>query len=76
MTLVNIGESEVLPTFLNPLRRGISEVSADGAYNTKECHKALKRKTLIPLRNNVWLWETGHPRNEAVTALKTGELKK
>jgi len=35
MTLVNVGDSEVLPSLLNPLRRHISEVSGDGAYDTK-----------------------------------------
>ena len=46
--------------------------------DTKECHKVLKQKKikpLIPPRKNAGLWETGHPRNEAVTALKAGELK-
>ena len=78
MTLVNVGDSEVLPTLLNPLRRRISEVSGDGAYDTKECHKVLKQKKikpLIPPRKNAGLWEAGHPRNVAVTALKAGELK-
>ena len=78
ITLVNVGDSEVLPALLNPRRRRISEVSGDGAYDTKECHKVLKQKqikSLIPPRKNAGLWETGHPRNEAVTALKSGELK-
>ena len=78
MTLINVGDSEVLPTLLNPLRRGIPEVSGDCAYDTKECHKVLnkrKSKSLIPLRKNAGLWETGHPRSEAVIALKSGGLK-
>ena len=49
MTLVNVGDSEVLPTLLNPLRRKISEVSADSAYDTKLCNKALKDKKMKPL---------------------------
>ena len=71
MTLVNVGDSEVLPSLLNPLR--ISEVSGDGAYDTKECHKILtkkKIKPLIPPRKSAGLWELGHPINEAVIALK------
>jgi len=58
--------------------RRISEVSGDGAYDTKECHKILNKKKikpLIPPRKSAGLWESGHPRNEAVIALKTGELK-
>jgi len=52
MTLVNVGDSEVLPKLLNPLGRSILEVSGDGAYDTKECHKALnkKDKTTYPPR--------------------------
>lgn len=75
LTLVNVGESEVFTTLLNPLRRRISAVSGDGAYDTKACHKVLKNKKvkpLIPPRKNAGLWEGGHPRNEAVSALKAG----
>ncbi len=47
-------------------------------YDTKECHKILKKKKikpLIPPRKLAGLWEAGHARNEAVIALKAGELK-
>lgn len=37
------GDSEVLPTLLNRLRRKIDTVSADGAYDTKSCHNTLKK---------------------------------
>lgn len=49
----------------------------DGAYDTKACHALLKKKgakATIPPRKNAALWEGGHPRNEAVTALQAGEL--
>ena len=46
MTLVNVGDSEVLPTLLNPQRWQVVEVSADGAYDTKECYKVLKNKKI------------------------------
>ena len=74
---MSVGDSEVLPTLLNPLRRKITEVSADGAYDTKKCHSILKQKKikpLIPPRQNASMWETGHPRNEVVKALKSGAL--
>lgn len=32
-------------------------------------------KATIPPRKNAVMWEDGHPRNEAVAALKAGELK-
>ena len=44
---------------------------------TRECHALLKNKGIkatIPPRKNAALWEEGHPRNEAVAALKAGEL--
>ncbi|WP_299022348.1 IS5 family transposase [uncultured Photobacterium sp.] len=77
VSLVNVGDSEVLPTLLNPLRRNIREVSGDGAYDTKECHKVLQRKGIIPLippRKNAGYWEDGHLRNDAVSALKANNL--
>ena len=70
-------DNEVLPTLLNPLRREIEQVSGDGAYDTRDCHALLKKKGIkatIPPRKNAALWEEGHPRNEAVEALKAGEL--
>ncbi len=69
------GDNEALPTLLNRLRHKIEQVSADGAYDTKECHAILKKKgvraTISP-RKNVTLWEEVHPCNEAVKALKAG----
>ena len=78
VSLETVGDNEVLPTLLNRLRRKIELVSADGAYDNKECHAILKKKgtrATIPPRKNAALWEEGYPRNEAVKALKAGELK-
>lgn len=77
VSLVNVADNEVLPTLLNPLRRHIEQVSADGAYDTKACHKLLQRKgckPTIPPRSNAGFWEDGHPRTEAVKALKNDKL--
>ncbi|MFX5445950.1 transposase, partial [Acinetobacter baumannii] len=55
VSLVNVADNEVLPTMLNPLRRKVNQVSADGAYDTKECHKLLRHKgakPTIPPRSN------------------------
>ncbi len=41
VSLVSVGDNEVLPTLLNPLRRKITQVSADGAYDTKGCYQLL-----------------------------------
>jgi len=78
VSLETEGDNEVLPTLLNPLRRKITQVSADGAYDTRACHALLQKKgakASIPPRKNAGLWEEGHPRNEAVTALKAGKLE-
>ena len=43
----------------------------------KNYHETLKNKGCIPLippRKNAAYWEDGHPRNEAVTALKNGTI--
>lgn len=77
VSLESVADSEVLPTLLNPLRRRIHQVSADGAYDTQDCHQLLLRKGItatIPPRKNARYWEEGHPRNAAVAALKSGHL--
>ncbi|MEZ9358092.1 IS5 family transposase, partial [Vibrio breoganii] len=77
VSLVNVGDSEALPTLLNPLRRKVHSVSADGAYDTKKCHEVLQNKgckPLIPPRKNAGYWEEGHPRNKVVDALKSDSL--
>ena len=77
VSLDAVGDNEALPTLLNPLRRKITQVSADGTYDTKGCHQVLRQKGIkptIPPRSNAGLWEDGHPRNEAVQALKAGAL--
>ncbi|TDR74490.1 IS4 family transposase [Photobacterium lutimaris] len=77
VSLVNVGDNEVLPTLLNPLRRRLLQVLADGAYDTKECHKLLRKKRAkptIPPRADAGYWEEGHPRNDAVFALKNDTL--
>jgi hypothetical protein len=44
VSLENVGDTGVLPSLLNPLRRRIGQVSADGAYDIKTCHRLLKKK--------------------------------
>ncbi|WBA16829.1 IS5 family transposase [Salinivibrio proteolyticus] len=78
VSLATVGDNEALPTLLNPLRRKIAQVSADGAYDTKACHQVLRRKGIkptIPPRSNAGYWENDHPRNAAVSALKSGNLE-
>lgn len=44
--LESVADSEVLPTLLNPLRRRIHKVSADGAYDTQYCPNYCSKKGL------------------------------
>ncbi|PCS23468.1 Mobile element protein [Candidatus Enterovibrio escicola] len=38
VSIVSVGDNEVLPTLLNPLRRKIQPISAYRTYDTKACH--------------------------------------
>ena len=73
VSLENVHDAEVLPTLLNPLRRKLGRVYADGAYDSKASHRLIARKgatACIPPRKNAGLWEKGHPRNEAVLVMR------
>ncbi|WP_263363673.1 hypothetical protein [Candidatus Enterovibrio escicola] len=62
MSLVYVGDNEVLPILFNPLLRKIQQVSADGAYDKREYYHVLKNKGItprIPPRSNVESWEEG-----------------
>ena len=53
-------------------------LATDGAYDTRACYALLQKKGIkaaIPPRKNAAFWKKGHPRNEAVAALKAGELE-
>jgi|TARA_R110000772_G_scaffold268648_1_gene397018 hypothetical protein len=68
-----VTDAEVLPNLLKQTRRSIKEISRDGAYDTRECHRAIRVKKAIPLippREGAAFWEKGHPRNLAVGCQK------
>ncbi|WP_150142428.1 hypothetical protein [Candidatus Enterovibrio escicola] len=44
LATVSVGDNEVLPILLNPLRQKIQKVSANGAYDIRACHHVLKNK--------------------------------
>ncbi|WP_146679153.1 transposase [Candidatus Enterovibrio escicola] len=44
VSLVFVGDNEILPIVLNSLRRKIHQVNADGVYDIRACHHTLKRK--------------------------------
>ncbi len=77
VSLVSVGDNEVLPILRNLLRRKIQPVSADGSFDTRVCHHVLKSRGItpsIPPRTDVGFWEEKDPRNEAVKALKEDKL--
>ena len=77
LSLENVGDNQVLPLMLRGLRRRIGKVSGDGAYDTQACYQEVNRKGAeanFPPRSNAGLWQSGHPRNSAVKALRAGEM--
>ncbi len=77
VSLENVGDNAVLGPMLRPLRRQIGTVYGDGAYDSRQCYAEIAKKgaaARIPPRKNAGQWEEGHPRNEAVEALKAGRL--
>ncbi|EOX4789513.1 IS5 family transposase [Vibrio alginolyticus] len=73
LSLSTVTDAEVLPNLLKKTRRKILEISGDGAYDTRDCHKAIHIKravALIPPREGAAFWERGHPRNLAVGCQK------
>lgn len=63
-------DAQALPELINQTHRKIREASADGAYDTRDCHDALLRKKirpLIPPRSGAQYWpDKCHERNHAV----------
>ncbi|HFQ5139507.1 TPA: IS5 family transposase, partial [Vibrio vulnificus] len=73
LSLSNVTDAEVLPNLLKQTRRRIIEISGDGAYDTRDCHDAIRFKCAVPLippREGAAFWENGHPRNLAVGCQK------
>ncbi|OCP75279.1 IS5 family transposase, partial [Vibrio parahaemolyticus] len=63
LSLSNVTDAEVLPI----------EISGDGAYDTRDCHDAIRFKRAVPLippREGAAFWENGPPRNLAVGCQK------
>lgn len=70
LSLSGTTDAQALPGLINQTHRKIREASADGAYDTRNCHDALLRKKirpLIPPRNGAQYWPGRyHERNHAV----------
>lgn len=68
-------DAESLPELLEQMPESvqIEQVSADGAYDRRKVYEALAEREItpaIPPREGAVFWEEGHPRNEAVEAIK------
>ncbi|EGQ9378724.1 IS5 family transposase, partial [Vibrio parahaemolyticus] len=73
LSLSNITDAEVLLNLLKQTRRRVIEISGDGAYDTRDCHDAIRFKRAVPLippREGAAFWENGPPRNLAVGCQK------
>ena len=73
LSLSNVTDAEVLPNLLKKTWRKIIEISGDGAYDTRNCHDAIRVKRTVPLippLEGAAFWEQGHPRNLAVGCQK------
>lgn len=70
LSLSGTTDAQALPELINQTHRKIREASADGAYDTRDCHDALLRKKirpLIPPRSGAQYWpDKYHERNHAV----------
>jgi hypothetical protein len=73
------GDSPVLPELLRqiPANEQIGTVTADGAYDTRRCHKAIidrQATPIIPIRKNGRLWKDDCPaaraRNQTLRAAR------
>ncbi|EEX30854.1 transposase [Vibrio coralliilyticus ATCC BAA-450] len=49
LSLSNVTDAEVLPTLLKQTYRKIIEISAGGAYDTRDCYNAIRVKQAVPL---------------------------
>jgi hypothetical protein len=84
MTSNDAGDGEVLPCLLGQFDDQIDQLSADGAYDAKECHQELlnhNAKATIPPCKNARPWKnvscgSPHLRNQILEELKAKGRKK
>lgn len=77
VTTNGVGDGEVLPELLEQIEGGIEQVSADGSYDTRTCHEAIRHRSAraaIPPRANAQPWPaevdgSPHPRTAILAAI-------
>ena len=66
VTTADWHDSEVFADLLGQVEGDVSQVSADGAYDTQGCHAAITElgaKATLPPRDGAILWGSDHPRD-------------
>ena len=80
----NVHDGEVLDDVLAGIEGEIKEVSADGAYDQRQCYDAIDARhatVAIPPRKNAKIWQHGNckapplPRDETLRAIRRGGRK-
>jgi transposase len=69
VTTVEWADCEVFEGLLEQVEGKIEQISADGAYDTRNAYDvaaAHEAKLVVPPRENAIPWEEGHPRNEVL----------
>lgn len=67
VTTNNVADSQVLEDLLEQIEEEIEQVSADGAYDKRNCYKAIgkrKAKAAIPPRRNAKIWQHGNSKEQ------------
>jgi IS5 family transposase len=67
VTTNNVADSQVLEDLLEQVEQEIEQVSGDGAYDKRNCYKAIgkrKAKAAIPPRRNAKIWQHGNSKEE------------
>jgi IS5 family transposase len=67
VTTNNIADSQVVEDLLEQVADEIEQVSADGAYDKRNCYQAIgkrKAKAAIPPRRNAKIWQHGNSKAE------------
>jgi IS5 family transposase len=72
-------DSQLLPDLLEQITDDITQVSADGAYDTRSCYQVIaarRARAVIPPQHNAKIWEHGnlkaerHQRDENLRAIR------
>ena len=66
LTTADWGDSELFPGLLDQVDGEVTQVSADGSYDTKGCHAAIvdrDARATIPPRDGAVPWGDDHPRD-------------